>query len=106
MLEHLEKIKKYLNFLKLELHPDKSGIHALRNGVIFLGYRIFYHYRLLRKRNIKYFRRRLQEKLEHYDSGLINKEKLDSFLQGWQGYSSFANTHNFNKKIYKVVPKE
>ena len=26
--------------------PDKSEIHALRNGITFLGYRIFYHYKL------------------------------------------------------------
>ncbi len=102
LLEYMDKIKKYLRFLKLELHPDKSEIHALRNGVTFLGYRIFYHYRLLRRRNIRYFRRRLSEKLELYRSGLISREKLDSFLQGWQGYSKFANTHNFNKKIHKV----
>ena len=38
------KVGKYLKNLRLELHPDKSEIHALRNGITFLGYRIFYHY--------------------------------------------------------------
>lgn len=106
LLKHMDKIKKYLRFLKLELHPDKSKIHALRNGVTFLGYKIFYHYRLLRKRNMRYFRRKLNDKLELYRSGMINNKQLDSFLQGWNGYSSFANTHNFNKKIEKVITKE
>ncbi len=104
--EYMDKIEKYLKFLRLELHPDKSEIYALRNGVTFLGYRIFYHYRLLRRRNIKYFKRRLSEKLELYRSGLISREKLCSFLQGWQGYSSFANTYIFNKKIEQFVTKE
>ncbi len=103
---YMDKIKKYLQFLKLDLHPDKTEIHALRNGITFLGYKIFYHYRLLRRRNIRYFKRRLNEKLELYHCGLMGKEELDSFLQGWQGYSSFANTYNFNKKIEKVVPIE
>ena len=55
---------------------------------------------------MRYFRRKLNEKLELYRRGLIAEEELDSFLQGWRGYSNFANTHNFNKKIKKVITKE
>ncbi len=106
LLGYMDKIRKYLIFLKLELHPDKSKIYALRNGITFLGYRIFYNHRLLRRRNIRYFKRRLSEKLEFHRRGLINKDKLYSFLQGWQGYSKFANTHNFNKEIEKIIPIE
>ncbi|HDZ61147.1 MAG TPA: hypothetical protein ENH46_05565 [Candidatus Pacearchaeota archaeon] len=100
-----DKIEKYLISLKLELHEDKSEIHALRNGITFLGYRIFYKYKLLRKRNIRYFRNKFNNKLELYRASLIDKEKMESFLQGWFGYSKFANTHNFNKKIEKLLLK-
>ncbi len=103
LLNYMNKIEKYLKFLKLELHPDKSDIHALRNGITFLGYRIFYHYRLLKKRNIRYFRRKLKEKIEDCRSGIIYTEELENFLKGWNGYSRFANTHNFNKKFTKLV---
>lgn len=103
LLGYMNKIEKYLKFLKLELHPEKSEIHALRNGITFLGYRIFYHYRLLRKRNIRYFKRKLKEKLGLYRRELISEKELNSFLQGWKGYSSFANTHNFNKRLKKLL---
>lgn len=103
LLDFIDKIEKYLKNLRLELHPDKSEIHALRNGITFLGYRIFYHYRLLRKRNIRYFRNKFNSKLELYSSGMLDKEKLESFLQGWNGYSNFANTYNFNKKIIDLT---
>lgn len=103
LVEYLNKIEKYLKFLKLELHPDKSELHALRNGITFLGYSIFYHYRLLRQRNIRYFRKRLDEKLEFYRSGLINEKELKGFIDGWNGYSNFANSHNFNKKVIKSL---
>jgi len=97
--EYLIKIKKYLKNLRLELHPEKSEIYPLRNGITFLGYRIFYNYKLLRKRNINHFLNKLKEKLQFYHQGLISKEQLESFLQGWFGYSKFANTYNFRKKI-------
>ena len=37
-----------------------------------------------------------------YNNGLIDKEHLESFLQGWKGYSNFANTHNFNKRLINL----
>ncbi len=99
------KIEKYLKNLRLELHPDKSGIYPLRNGITFLGYRIFYHYKLLRKRNINYFSNKLRENIRLYNKGLISRDKLESFLQGWFGYSKFANTYNFRKKVCDLLPK-
>jgi len=103
--EYLIKIKKYLKNLRLELHPDKSRIYPLRNGITFLGYRIFYHYKLLRKRNINSFKNKLRENIKLYREGLMSREKLESFLQGWFGYSKFANTYNFRKKIAELIPK-
>ncbi len=103
LLNFKDKIEKYLKNLRLELHKDKSEIYALRNGITFLGYRVFYHYKLLRKRNIRYFKNKLSKKLELYRSGEIDKDHLESFLQGWNGYSNFANTHNFNKRIESVI---
>ena len=40
------KINEFLREkLKLELHPDKSKTSSLANGITFLGYKIFYHYK-------------------------------------------------------------
>ena len=104
LLESRSKIEKYLKNLRLELHPEKSEIYPLRNGITFLGYRIFYHYKLLRKRNINHFLMKLNEKINLYRCGLIEKEDLESFLQGWFGYSKFANTYKFRKKIIDLIP--
>lgn len=103
--EYLIKINKYLKNLKLELHQDKSEIYPLRNGITFLGYRIFYHYKLLRKRNINHFLKKLKEKIRLHKEGTIEKERLESFLHGWNGYSKFANTYNFRKKIIGLIQK-
>lgn len=53
--------------LKLELHKDKSKIINLSRGVDFIGFRNFYHYKLLRKRNI----RDMQRKIDLYKNGEI-----------------------------------
>ena len=83
MEEYKDKINKYLTNLKLELHPDKSNIIPLRNGITFLGYRIFYHYKLLRKSNLKKFKRNFKDKLELCESG-GGRSILTTFTAAWK----------------------
>ncbi len=107
-LKNLEFYKEEINNflkseLKIELHPDKSKILPLRNGITFLGYRVFYNYKLLRKSNRKKFERSLQEKLELYKSGFLTYEEFMPKLNGWFGYAVWANTYNMRNKIIKNV---
>jgi RNA-directed DNA polymerase len=100
ILEHYkERISKFLGILNLELHPEKSNIIPLKNGVTFLGYRIFYHHKLLRKRNLKTFYRKFEKNLEMCRSGLIDREHLSGSLEGWFGYAQWANTYKIRTEI-------
>ena len=94
----LKHINSFLPCLKIKLHKDKTEIHALRNGITFLGYRIFYHYRLLRKRNIRYFMKKLEKNILLYHNKEISEEQLESRINGWLGYAKFGNTFNFRKQ--------
>ncbi len=49
-----QKINEFLkNKLSLELHPDKSRIISLSKGIDFVGFRNYYYFKLLRKRNLR-----------------------------------------------------
>lgn len=100
-----ERISKFINLLKLELHPDKSSIIPLKSGVTFLGYRIFYYHKLLRKRNLRSFQRKFDKMLETYKEDKVSKEKLIIQLQGWFGYAKWANTYNLRKNILDRINK-
>ena len=93
-----ERIHRYLKTLQLKLHPDKSKIIPLRDGVTFLGYRIFYRHKLLRKNNLRKFQDVWQKKLALYQQGLLSREKLLGSLQGWFGYAQWADTYNLRKR--------
>ncbi len=99
----LEHINNFIPCLKIKLHPEKTEIHALRNGITFLGYRIFYHYKLLRKRNIKYFMKKLEGNISLYNNKEISEEQFESRINGWFGYAKFGNTFNLMKKTYKTI---
>lgn len=89
------EIGRFLKTIKLELHPEKSVVYQLNKGLKFLGFRIFYHYKLLNKTNL----RRIEIKLEHYKRGLIDSEPLKKYLSGWSGYAVQANTYKLRKEL-------
>lgn len=92
---YLNKINQFVkDNLKLNLHPNKSKILLLGKGITFLGYRIFYFHKLLRKSNLKNMSRQLTKK--NYDS-------LYEYLDGWFSYANHANTFNLRKKVGKFV---
>ncbi len=100
---YLSHIKNFLPCLKIKLHPDKTDILPLRNGITFLGYRILYHYKLITRRNKRHFIKKLDKNIEMYKEGVISKERLESRLNGWLGYAKFSNTYNFRKNIINKI---
>jgi len=100
LIEWKTQINEFLKTnLKLELHQNKSKVFSMYKGVNLLGYRIFYYYRLLRKRNIIKFNKKLKNLKEKYTQKLIEYHKFYESIQGWFGYAIWANTYKLRKKI-------
>ena len=102
--EQLEKwkieIDRFLRQqLKIELHPEKSKVTSLSKGIDFVGFRTFWFYRLLRKRNIK----KIYSKVEEYKKGNLSKEKMLESFHGWNAYSKWANSYKLKIKIIKKI---
>ena len=102
--KELESYKKKIStFLKekldLELHPDKSMILKLHKGVGFLGFRIFFHHKLVRKKNLKKFQRKFETMKIQYGKGLIGREKVVENFEGWIAYASNGNTYKYRKEL-------
>ncbi len=100
----LEKWKEEIdNFLrkelKLELHPQKSKIISLSKGIDFVGFRNFYYFKLLRKRNIN----NMERKIEKYKEDEISMEKLFESFQGWQAYAKWADSYKLREKIGEEI---
>ncbi|MEK6917751.1 MAG: helix-turn-helix domain-containing protein [Nanoarchaeota archaeon] len=87
--------------LKLELHSGKSKILKLENGVVFLGFRIFYNYKLLRKSNIENFERKFGKLKVLFKNGFLTREKAVESLEGWLAYASHADTYKLRRHIVK-----
>jgi len=85
--------------LKLGLHPDKSKVIPLSRGIDFVGFRNFYYYKFLRKRNIK----KILVKIERYNNEEISKEKITESFQGWNAYAKWANAYKLRERFFKCI---
>jgi retron-type reverse transcriptase len=85
--------------LKIELHPKKSRIIPHYKGVDFVGFRNFYYYKLLRKRNID----NMKKKIEMFKTGLIIEDKFSESFLGWSTYAKWANSHKLRKIFYYLL---
>lgn len=104
--EQLEMWKNDINnflkeSLKIELHPSKSNVLKLSSGINFLGFRVFFYHKLLRKSNLRNFEKKLNNLKILFDEEIIDREKALDSLEGWLAYCSHANTHKYRKHLLK-----
>jgi len=99
-----EKIERFLKKeLMLSLHPDKSKIIALSKGISFLGFRIFYHHKLIRKKNQRKFNNRFEEIKRLFKDKEIDRDMIIKIIEGWFAYASLANTYKYRKHIIREL---
>lgn len=93
------EIERYLQSLRLRVHPTKTKIFQSKEGVEFLGHRVFPSHRLLKKANVRAFRKRLRSMQIEYGQGLITVAKVRDRLRSWIAHASFSNTYRLRTKI-------
>ncbi|MBU4456458.1 MAG: reverse transcriptase/maturase family protein [Nanoarchaeota archaeon] len=104
--EYKEKINQFLKEqLNIKLHPEKSQIIKLEKGIGFLGFRIFYHHKLIVKKNMRKFEKKMQRMKKLYQINKINREKIIEKYEGWIAYARNANTFNLINKFMNYFYK-
>ena len=98
-----DNINKYLSSLHLELHPNKSKILPLYQGVNLLGFRVFYYHKLIKKSNLRKFQRKLHNRINYVKNGDLIYNNFINSLHGWFGYAIWANTYKLKKNIIKII---
>jgi retron-type reverse transcriptase len=92
-------MERHLENLRLRLHPKKSRIYRVTEGVRFLGYRVFPDHRLLDKANVLRMRRKLKQMAQQYADGEISLEKMNGSIQSWIGHAGHADTWMLRKRL-------
>ncbi|MFH1324288.1 MAG: RNA-directed DNA polymerase [Nanoarchaeota archaeon] len=105
--DYICKINKFLRQrLSIELHPDKSKIITLKHRLTFLGFRVFYYHRLLKKSNPRKMKSKFEVLKKEYKDKRIDYDTIYDFFEGWFAYAKHANTYKLRKKIAVEIGKE
>jgi len=104
--EKLESYKLQIDeFLKsklsIQLHEDKSKIYCLGDSMAFLGFRVFYYHKLLKKSNLNRLKKNFLFLKERYIRKEIDYEFIYNFIEGWVAYAKNASTYKFRQKFLK-----
>jgi retron-type reverse transcriptase len=97
------QIGEYLVRLRLRLHPTKTVVFPTKEGVRFLGYRVFPTHRLLAKENVRRFRRRVRRMQRLYAAGLISPGEIRQRIMSWSGHARQADTYWLRSRLFRTM---
>ena len=104
--QHKIKINDFLKTIRLELHPQKSSVSPLYTATKFLGFRVFYHYKLPTKSNMRIIRNRIDYFIGLHSKDFLRKENVLAAVIGWNAYAMHANTYKLRNNLMKEVSEK
>jgi hypothetical protein len=95
----IQEVRAYLLGLRLRLHGGKLSVVPTRCGLAFVGYRIWPTHRLLRKPNVREFRRRVRWMKAAYARGEIGWGDVKPRLASWIGHARQAQSERLLRRL-------
>lgn len=97
------KIEIFLaKHLRLRLKESATVIAPVRNGVSFLGFRVYPRLIRLKQENKKRLTKKLKKRTVQFRGGVITEEEYARFLMSITEHLKIANTYNLRRKIADV----
>jgi retron-type reverse transcriptase len=94
----------FLAGLRLRLHPTKTVVFPTRQGIPFLGYRVWLSHLGLAKENVWRFRRRLRRLQRQYAQRQISREDAWRRIASWIGHAAQADTWTLRMRLFREHP--
>jgi hypothetical protein len=98
-----ERCREYLGTLRLRLHPRKSVIVRVEDGVRFLGYRVFPGHRRLVRDNVTRMTRRLRWMQAAFARGELSAAAVRHRLVSWIGHAQHADTYRLRQRLFRAT---
>ena len=96
-----QRIASYLQKLRLLLHPRKTQIYSTQTGVLFLGFKVFPHYRYVLKQNRHRYRRNLKKKLNNPHK--YSSQAIVDGANSWRGHILFGQSARLESQTFMYL---
>lgn len=97
-------ISHFLAERRLTLHAGQAHITPVGNGIPWLGFVVYPTHRLLKRRNLLHFRRRLTQRITLHRQGQITFRQLDASVQGWINHARYGDTWGLRDHLFARHP--
>lgn len=94
-----EEVGQFLLEVRLRLHPRKSVVFPVREGIPFLGFRLFPTHRRLCQYNLRRFQRRLRRLQREFAEGRVTLEEVRQRVVSWWGHAQHADAWRIASQI-------
>lgn len=100
----LKRIEDFLVKDRLRLKSGASMVYPVRQGVNYLGYKLFPNYRKVKYENVVRARRRLKKLQWKYRVGEIGLTEVNQSIQSWLGHVGHADSWRLCQNLFSSIP--
>lgn len=90
--------------LRLVLHPRKSVIFPVTEGLDFCGFRIYPTHRRLRRSSVRRFIRRFRRQRQAYKRGELTLDDVSTSVRSWIAHAAHGDTWRLRQRLFKDYP--
>jgi Reverse transcriptase (RNA-dependent DNA polymerase) len=95
-----DRIRRFLQGLRLSPHERKFRIYRCDEGVTLLGWRILPGQTRLARSNVIRMRRRLKKMAALYQAGRMRFEEVRCRVHAWLGHAAFGDTWRLRQNLF------
>lgn len=99
LAQAIDAVRDCLAGLRLRVHEERIAVSPVRAGARFVGFRIWPTHRMIRKYNIRAFRRRVKALRDAYACGELTWDDIKSRLAGWIGHARQASSARLLRRL-------
>lgn len=99
-----QAIIDFLAGRRLTLHEQRCQPRPVDEGIPFLGFVVYPHHRLLKRRQGIAYRRRLRQLLAAYAAGEVDLAAVDASVQGWVNHVRYGQTYGLRRQMFRQHP--
>jgi retron-type reverse transcriptase len=92
--------------LALNLHKSKSQVYKTRDGIKFLGFRLYRDYRRLASDNVRRFRKRMKKFAYLFENTEMDANEVRDSVRCWVAHSKYADTKKLRSRLWSGLKEK
>jgi retron-type reverse transcriptase len=103
LLDWLTAVQEKMAALRLTLHIESARVNAVKDGIPFLGFRVYPDHRRVKRRKVVSYRRKLRWLVAAAGGCAENHAHLQASVRGWVNHVAHGDTYGLRRSMLDFV---